>query len=190
MNTIEKLFQHFTNKQSDINEHMPTLKKYAEMSDTIVEMGVRDVVSTWAFLAGKPKKLTSLDLRKSKNVKHAEAMAKNEGLNFEFIVADSLEIDIEEVDLLFIDTFHHYDQLRQELAKHHTQTKKWIILHDTTLFAHKCESFRAIHSLSGFSQDCGKGLWNAVEEFLVDNQQWVLKERFTNNNGLTILERK
>lgn len=190
MNAIESLFQHFTDKRSDINEHMPTLKKYAEMSDTIMEMGVREVVSTWAFLAGKPKKLTSLDLYRSKNMDLVESMAKDQGLDFEFVVSDSLKINIEEVDLLFIDTFHHYDQLRQELAKHHTKAKKWIIMHDTTLFAHRCESFDSINSLSGFSEDCGKGLWDAVEEFIEDNQQWFIKERFTNNNGLTVLERK
>ena len=35
-----------------------------------------------------------------------------------------------------------------------------------------------------------KGLWPAIEEFLTDNHEWYLKERFENNNGLTILERK
>jgi len=111
MNTIENFFEFFVSKKSDINEHMLTLKKYAEMSDSIMEMGVREVVSTWAFLAGKPKKLTSLDLYKSKNMDLVIKTAKDEGLNFEFLVSDSLKIDIDEVDLLFIDTFHHYDQL-------------------------------------------------------------------------------
>jgi|TARA_R110001592_G_scaffold34211_2_gene117653 hypothetical protein len=190
MNTIENLFVHYSNKSSDINEHMPTLKKYAGMSESIMEMGVREVVSTWAFLAGKPKKLTSLDLYRSKNMDIVEKVSRNEGLDFEFLVSDSLEIDIEEVDLLFIDTFHHYDQLRQELSKHHFKAKKWIIMHDTTLFAHKCESFDSINSLSEFNKDCKKGLWDAVQEFIYDNQQWFVKERFTNNNGLTVLERK
>jgi hypothetical protein len=37
-----------------------------------------------------------------------------------------------------------------------------------------------------------QGLWNAVLDFL-DTEKgkfWEIKERFTNNNGLTILERK
>ena len=33
------------------------------------------------------------------------------------------------------------------------------------------------------------GLWPAIEEFLVSNPEWILKERFTNNNGLTVLEK-
>ena len=35
-----------------------------------------------------------------------------------------------------------------------------------------------------------KGLWPAIEEFLEANSNWELHERFTNNNGLTILKRK
>jgi len=33
------------------------------------------------------------------------------------------------------------------------------------------------------------GLWPAIEEFLKNNNDWVLHERFTNNNGLTILKK-
>jgi hypothetical protein len=33
------------------------------------------------------------------------------------------------------------------------------------------------------------GLWKAIEEFLANNPEWKLKERFVNNNGLTVLER-
>ena len=44
---------------------------------------------------------------------------------------------------------------------------------------------------SGFSvEEIRKGLWPAVLEFLHNNQEWYLKERFINNNGLTILARK
>ena len=35
-----------------------------------------------------------------------------------------------------------------------------------------------------------KGLWPAVVEFLQEHREWDLKERFTNNNGLTVLYRK
>ena len=34
-----------------------------------------------------------------------------------------------------------------------------------------------------------RGLWPAVEEFLENNTNWKIKERYTNNNGLTILEK-
>lgn len=35
-----------------------------------------------------------------------------------------------------------------------------------------------------------RGLWPAVEEFLAEHEnEWKLHERYTNNNGLTILKR-
>ena len=37
--------------------------------------------------------------------------------------------------------------------------------------------------------EINKGIWPAIEEFINNNQNWKIKERFTNNNGLTILER-
>ena len=38
-------------------------------------------------------------------------------------------------------------------------------------------------------EEIQKGLWPAIDEFLISNPEWVLHERFTNNNGLTILKK-
>ena len=43
---------------------------------------------------------------------------------------------------------------------------------------------------SGFSLNkINKGLEFAVNDFLKENSNWSIKEKFTNNNGLTILEK-
>ena len=60
--TLQKIYDTFCAKKSDINEHLPVLKKYADHCDHITEMGVRSVVSTFAFILAKPKKLISIDL--------------------------------------------------------------------------------------------------------------------------------
>jgi hypothetical protein len=96
--------------------------------------------------------------------------------DFHFTVGDTKVLDIEETDLLFIDTLHTYDQLTTELARHAAKVRRWIVLHDTTTFA-----------TQGQESD-PRGLWPAVEEFLTEGT-FVLKERRENNNGLTILER-
>ena len=44
-----------TETHSDINEHIPALINYAQQCDHITEMGVRWIVSTWAFMAASPK---------------------------------------------------------------------------------------------------------------------------------------
>lgn len=38
--------------KSDINEHLPTLYKYAKECESILELGVRGVVSSWALVKG------------------------------------------------------------------------------------------------------------------------------------------
>jgi hypothetical protein len=39
-------------------------------------------------------------------------------------------------------------------------------------------------------EEINKGLGPAIIEFLVNNRDWYLKEKFTNNNGLTILAKR
>ena len=54
---------------------------------------------------------------------------------------------------------------------------KYIIFHDTTTFGQVGEGGQY------------PGLNPAINEFLLDNDDWFIKEIFTNNNGLTVLER-
>ena len=193
MTTITEQFQLRVNHSSDINEHLETIKNFASECEHITEMGVRSVVSTWALLAAKPKRLVSMDIVQCP-VQDAAIAANNEGIDFEFIVADTSnpQLDIEPTDLLFIDTWHVYDQLKVEFKLHSNKVKKYIILHDTTTFGEVGESGSdlIINPVTGQMEMMRKrGLWPAVEEFLAENTNWTLKERFTHNNGLTILQR-
>ena len=187
---INQLYQ----TPSDINEHLPTIIKYGQECDHITEMGVRGVLSTWGWLASAPKtKLISYDLHNPSkwggNIKEVEETAQAYGINFQFIEANVLEIDIEKTDLLFIDTWHHYNQLKCELKRHSSKVRKYICFHDTTSYEHHSEPTTSENS---FDEELvwDKGLWDAVVEFLDENKEsWRLKERFTNNNGFTVIER-
>lgn len=189
---LEVLVNMVYHTPSDINEHIPTLVEYASECSHITEMGVRAVLSTWAFLGAAPDMLVSYDIvEPSKwggDIQHVYEVAKSYGLNFKFIQADVLKIEIDETDLLFIDTWHTYDQLKSELAKHAHKARKYIILHDTTSFEYKDEPNTSDNTWST-NRSSIAGLWPAVEEFLRINSDWVLHKRFTNNNGLTILKR-
>jgi hypothetical protein len=35
-----------------------------------------------------------------------------------------------------------------------------------------------------------QGIWPAIEDFLSINKDWYVYEKFSNNNGVTILKRK
>ena len=194
MINLEEKVNQLYNTRSDINEHLPTIIKYGQECNHITEMGVRSILSTWGWLASAPKeKLVSYDLQDPKtwggNINDVIETAEAYGINFEFIQADVLEIDIEETDLLFIDTWHHYNQLTAELKKHSNKVRKYICFHDTTSYEHRSEPTTSENNFKGTLQ-WDKGLWDAVTEFLDENKDtWKLKERFTNNNGFTIIER-
>jgi hypothetical protein len=191
MPTITDYYNHRKNTPSDINEHIETLKNYASECEHITEMGVRTVVSTWAFLEANPKKLISIDINPCP-IEEAAKLAGDAGIDFKFIQASTLEIEIEETDLLFIDTWHVYQQLKQEFKLHCDKARKYIILHDTTTFGERGESGSEmkINIMTNQMEVIPfRGLWPAVEEFLQEHPEWKVKERFTHNNGLTVLER-
>ena len=101
-----------------------------------------------------------------------------------------------ETDLLFIDTWHVYAQLKRELAHWHSSVKKYILIHDTTVDEWYGESVRGNADSQRQSRETGfpveeirKGLWPAIVEFLRVHPEWKLTERLMNNNGLTVLSR-
>jgi predicted RNA-binding protein len=118
--------------------------------------------------------------------------AKEYGINYDFLLADVLNIEIEQTDLLFIDTLHTYNQLNSELKKHNLKVNKFIILHDTETFGYKDELIysHASNIVKNISSSKA-GLMNAVNDFLQseDGKNWRIKELFKNNNGLCVLER-
>ena len=191
---ILKKYIELSKTPSDINEHLETLKRYAEECDVVVEMGVRSVVSTWAFLAGNPKKLTSIDLynpaRFGGNLQEVYDAASLTETDFTFVEHDSLTYNIDSCDLLFLDTWHDFLQLKKELTRHHGKVKKYIILHDTVSYGYVDEaSHDNMGTINNVETNLPKGLWPAIEEFLYHNRNWVIVEKKANNNGLTILKR-
>ena len=160
---------------SDINEHLPALRRYAEHNEIIVELGVRKIVSTWAFLAAKPKHLISVDITHPRDygadLWEVEDAAREAGIEFDFVLKSSLEIDLPGHDFLFIDTLHTYEHLTAELERHHTKVKKFIAMHDTNLAG---------------DPDNMRG---AVDDFLNTHQEWTVVERFENCNGMTFLKK-
>ena len=185
---------------SDINEHIQTLYEYALKCDTIVECGVRDIVSSYAFANGlrnKPNNVyTLIDPYKSSKIDDFLTTCKEEKINASFINDSDIKCKLIETDLLFIDTWHIYGQLKRELAYWHSSVKKYIIMHDTTSDEWNGESIRSNSNIEKQSAESGipideisKGLWPAIEEFLKEHPEWVIEKRYTNNNGLTILSR-
>jgi hypothetical protein len=195
---IDEEFDRLYAEKSDINEHLPTLKMYAEKCEHITEMGFRTGVSCVALLAGRPKKMISYDILDNwMGIRHQDRVKTQvpAGTDWDFIVADTRTLIMEETDFLFIDTLHDFEQLKIELARHAGRVRKYIGFHDIVSFGRRGES------------GGNKGLMDAIEEFLYPskssfdsmispssgsknkNPDWEVAEQFLNCNGLLILRR-
>lgn len=200
---IKNKYIELSNIESDINEHLPTLFEYSSKCNSIIECGVRTVISSWALLYGllindsKNKKKYLLNDIIECNISDLLEKSKNSNVEINYEWINDLELNLNEnYDMVFIDTWHIYGHLKRELNKFAPNINKYIILHDTTVDEEFGETIRMGWDPVKQSEECGypieeitKGLWPAVEEFLNDNPNWVIKERYTNNNGLTILEK-
>ena len=193
MKEILNKYNSLCNIPSDINEHLPTLKEYTEKCSTVTEFGVRAIVSSYGFLAGKPKRLLSYDIMPPTHyggdLDTVYKLAAENNIEYKFTQADTLVVDIEQTDLLFIDTYHTYDQLTQELARHSNKVNKYIIFHDTVVFGYTDQYYDPISSKKINTQNKKTGLMPVILEFL-ENKDWVLEKEFKNNNGLLIIKRK
>lgn len=176
-NVFEVEYEKAKATASDINQNVHILYDLAKECETVIEMGVRTGVSTRAFL-NTDVELISFDIVKNPDVEKLFALAKSKGKKAEYIIADVLQIEVEDADLIFIDTLHTYTQLKQELKLHGNKAKKYLVFHDTNTF--------------GLRDEVGngsKGLLSAIIEFLIENPHWKFYKYKTNNNGLTVLSR-
>lgn len=212
MTTIGKLEQKYRelcNKPSDINEHLPTIFYYSTKCKSIIELGVRGAISTYAMLYGlaintnNNKKLLLNDIEPC-DISLALELSNGLDIKVEYQWISDLDMELSEnYDMTFIDTLHVYGQLKRELNKYSKITNKYIIMHDTTVDEQYGEIVRShtyedvvIREALRMSEltnippnELVVGLWPAIEEFLNNNPNWSLLERYTNNNGLTILKR-
>jgi len=171
-------FDILTRTTSDINEHLPMLYFLAQQCDHVTEFGVRTGASTLAFLhglQGRPATLRSYDINDQFGVQ--ELLTRWTRVEWTFSICSTLSISrIEPTDLIFVDTLHNYDQVSQELALHGEAARRWIVFHDTETFG-----------LTG--DDGGRGINQAIDEWLEAKPEWRIVYRTHRNNGLTVIER-
>ena len=202
MNLLINKYNYHCKSHSDINEHLPTLYQYSQECESVIELGVRGVISSYALIYGllnnkkQTKKILLNDIIPC-NINELLSITNDLPIEVKYEWINDLDLNINEnYDLTFIDTWHVYGQLKRELTKFSKITNKYIIMHDTTVDELYGETIRSNMDAKKQSEETGipiseinKGLWPAIEEFLSNNKNWKIKERFTNNNGLTILEK-
>lgn len=199
--TLEKQYAKHCHQVSDIHEHLPVLRQLSQDCDSVIEIGVRSMVSTWGILRGLadspyyPKSYLGIDLNDppEEHVRLAQALAEQNGISFKFWKGNDLDAEVESVDMIFIDTLHTYCQLTVELEKFAPKARKYITLHDTSgpWGNHDDDSYHGDRSeYPAYVDRKKRGLWPAVVDFLEKHPEWELKDRRLNNNGFTTLIRK
>jgi hypothetical protein len=190
---------------SEMNEHLPTLLKYASECNSVLELSVRGCISCYALVYGllknknnETKEFNMKDIREY-NIKELINYCNSlpEKTSIYYFLMNEANINLnKKVDLTFINTWHVYGRLKRELEKFSKITNKYIIMHDTTLYAINGETMR--NNWNAYNQsiltgipieEITKGMKPAIEEFLINHSEWKIKEIFINNNGLTILEK-
>jgi hypothetical protein len=214
MDILIKKFRTMCNTASDINEHLPTLFRYAKQCNSALELGVRGCVSSWAISAGLLENKNGVKKRifmnDSRECQIGELVDILEplGIDVKYEWKNDLEIIFgadEKYDMVFIDTWHVYGQIKRELEKFSAVATKYIIMHDTTVDEVDGETLReygynyqqAFGRATELATETGiprdeimKGMWFGIQEFLANHPEWFIKDRFFNNNGLMVLARR
>lgn len=196
MNNLDLIISQLKDTPSDINQHLDTLQNLASQCETVIELGVRSGVSTYALLAGRPRQIKSFDINPIgplEDIFNNHAVDNN--ISWKFYNENCLTTNnIDECDMLFIDTFHSFKQMSCELLLHGNKAKKYLVFHDTVTFGYNdelgdiklqylSESLQAFcHSLPD-----QKGIMPAIEKFIIDFPQWKIYEHYKNNNGLLVI---
>lgn len=126
----ERIFAEF----SDIQCHMPTLRDYAAQSQQVIEIGVGSCRSTVSFLVGIEESgghLWSVEIDPTPVPEWLR-----EHPQWTLVVGDSLdhhEAAPHDVDVLFIDSDHSFEQTFAELNAYvpHVRSGGVVLLHDT-----------------------------------------------------------
>ena len=188
----EKWQIHVNNKKNDMHLHFDMLKSISRDSNIVVELGIREVVSTWALMAGlanRPERFITVNPERNKLVEHGfhflksydivhpaeygidieeiKDIARENGVEWEFFHIDTLKTEIPLCDTIFFDTDHTYEQLSQELKLHAGKAGKFLAFHDTSRY--------------------GGELIPAINEFLEENTEWHILHCENLCQGLTVL---
>jgi len=210
MDELDHRFNLACTTPSDICMHMDVLRGMASSCTSILELGTRSCVSSWGLLKGLvssnapgEKMLISNDLDYHPNIELVRGVADKIGIHYKFIQQNDLTLSSTDLDgqtqfdIVFIDTWHIYGQLKRELEKFHSLAAKYIIMHDTDIDAEHGESIRMGHNITEMAktsnypaEEITQGLSRAIDEFLGKHPEWFVLQAIRDGIGLTILARR
>ena len=183
---LKQLYEKRCAAPSDICELLPALAELAAECQAIAEFGVRRGHSTVALLYGLSETgggiLHSFDRDQPATKDEIDGAIIFSEIDpiWLFTQTDTSTVEIPEVDLLFVDTLHTYEQVRAEIRPDVLKNvHQYIAFHDTELFGWRDEG----------REDAGPGIMPAILERLAEDGGWILHSYTRICNGLTVFER-
>ena len=180
MNPAYTLFQEAAEK----NKQLYTLLRFACRCDTATAFIVNDYNPTVAFLAAQNKSIQILSMIETdKSV--LEKFGKLSGEIESELKFSLVNGDIDETDLLYIDTPAEGNYRAMELGRYESKVKKYIILSNTVKNAHV-----ANNNIKMPDNVPAIGLVHGINHFLQLNDKWFILEHDDLDPGVTVLVRR
>lgn len=160
---------------TDINEHLPWISELTSECEHATELGVGYAQSTRAFLRHDIE-MHSYEIEVDPVTQKYFDEAIAAGRRVTLHVEDTRLATIDPTDIMLVDSYHSYEQVKCELERHADKVKKYILFHDTELYG-----------LTGQGHE--RGINAAIYEFLRSHPEWEMVEKRKNNNGMTLIKR-
>lgn len=183
---VEELYTKYCARKSNISAHLPMLRQLAGECQDVAELGVERGRSSTALLLGCSGTLHSWDINRWSEASLLETYA---GRKWVYTIGNSNQATLPDVDGLWIDAGHNYDEVMGDLA-HHGKVRRWIALHDVETF--RGQGMRWTPGGTRKPQiDPGlRGVGEAFDDFLERHQDtWRLALYLKNSHGFAVIRR-
>jgi len=147
--------------------HMPAIRYFASQSRVIVELGMNGGNSSRGLISGRPEIFITCDIKAQATSTHLKNLCNANKIDFTFFLKKSIEIEIPNSDLLFVDSNHSYGNVIKELTLHAPKINKFILFHDT---------------------DFG-GVTGAINQYFDKNREWHLVYETKVDHGLSVYQK-
>lgn len=183
--TLDDVFSWCRVVPRDWNEHLDKLRELASKCEHVTEMTKRRE-STVGLAAGRPKKLVSYQRENDdlgEILHYIIGRDKPSPLeSFTTHAGDFLSVDeIEETDMLLIDSIHSADRLHAELKRHGHKVRRWLVIRGTESFGEMAEG----------STEPNSGLYAGLDRYFLEHPEhgWHRVYHASNQYGLSVYSR-
>jgi hypothetical protein len=161
----------------DFHEHVDTLRDLVKKCDHVTQIGIWGKPSRVAIAVG-----TLSNVGNAVFVDYSPAQ-RPEWTDLKRFLGDNFEgkewqpfAEIDETDLLFIDTYHTAEETLNLFNKLAPKVRKYLVVHTTEIYGEK-------------GDNGGPGVLVGVRQFVHENREWTVIRQDRNNYGLVVLSR-